>query len=139
MWRSATITALCLACAVVPAFAATEQPDAVQKQFQTMQQTLNNMHSTENAAELNTLMQQHMAEMMSGMQMMHRMMGGQSAGMMGGQSGSMMSGQVSGSTHAGPPTDAIANMQQHMSMMWMMMNQMMQHMQEQQRLDQQHK
>jgi len=146
-WRPATIVALWLAITMTPALAATEDgsPEAMQKQFETMQQTMSKMHATKDAGELNALMQQHMAQMISGMQMMHGMMGGQSGSMMGGQSGSMMGrgqsggmtgGRSSGSTTPGQQTDSMAAMQRRMSMMWMMMNQMMQHMQEQQRLDQ---
>ena len=147
IWRPVTIAALWLAIIAAPALAATEDssPEAVQKQFETMQQTMTKMHATKDVGELNALMQQHMAEMMAGMQMMHGMMGGQPGSMMGGQSGSMMGrgqsggmmgGQSGASTSQGRQADSMAAMQQRMSMMWTMMNQMMQHMQEQQRLDQ---
>jgi hypothetical protein len=155
-WRPATLGAVCLAITAAPALAATgdSSPEAVQKQFETMQQTMSKMHATKDAGELNALMQQHMTEMMTGMQMMHGMMGGQSGSMMGGQSGSMMGGQSGsmmgrgqsggmmggqaggGSISQGQQTDTMANMQQRMALMWAMMNQMVQHMQEQQRLDQ---
>jgi hypothetical protein len=168
IWRPAIIAALWLAITATPTLAATEDspPETMQKQFETMQQTMNKVHGTKDTGERNALMQQHMAEMMSGMQTIHgmmgggmmgresgAMMGGQSSGSMGsqshsmmgrGQSGSMMGAQSSGtmgsqsssSTSQGQQTDSMAAMQQRMSMMWMMMNQMMQHMQAQQRLEQ---
>lgn len=138
MWRAVKIGGLCLIVAALPAFGATDDDATgpMQKQFQSMQQTMNKMHTTNDPAERNTLMHQHMSEMMAGMQMMNGMMGGSmSGGMMGqGQSGGMMGkGQRAG------PMEQRPNLQQQMSMMGMMMNQMMQHMQEQeqQRLNQQ--